>query len=276
MGTPFIALQEPNSLAAYNRLLPPSEQAPSIPRTFVDAMTVRQEVFVEEQSVPLEYEFDEDDPRSCHWVVYASVNKTVTPEIRDPESGEVVQVRQSETSSVPVGTVRLVPFPHPPHPVDGGVYVDGRLIDGPHGEEQQRHEHRDSMGPVFPTDRATDMHDGTEPYVKLGRLAVVKEFRGHKLGGLLVRTALDWARQHPGYFNPSIAALGLEQLGVEKGGLIPKWNGLVCCHAQQSVIGAWEKLGFKVDKGMGTWIEEGIPHVGMFQRLEIKQIPHPL
>jgi predicted GNAT family N-acyltransferase len=67
----------------------------------------------------------------------------------------------------------------------------------------------------------------------------------------------------------------LEQLGIEKGGDIPKWKGLVCCHAQEHVTAAWEKLGFKVDGGMGAWWEEGIPHVGMFQRLEIPP-PKPL
>ncbi len=122
----------------------------------------------------------------------------------------------------------------------------------------------------FGEDRATDMHDGKDPYVKLGRLAVLKEFRGQGIA-LLVRSALDWARKHPTYFNPGVSALGVEQLGMSRGVDVPKWNGLVCCHAQESVVRTWEKCGFEVDNGMGRWTEEGIPHVGMFVRLEIPQ-----
>lgn len=276
MGTPFIAHQEPHPLVGFNCLAPltSSTQPPSIPKTFIDAMTVRRQVFVDEQRVPLQNEFDTDDRRSCHWVAYASVNRIVEPEVRDPATGEVVRHRRSETSTVPVGTVRLVPFPHPPHPLPGASYVDGELVvaaDGtavppPVGPKERS----TSMASRFPEDRATEMHDGVEPYVKLGRLAVVKEFRGYKIGRLLVRTALDWARKNPGYFMPDITALGLEHMGSGKTGPIPKWDGLVCCHAQKQVVGAWEKMGFKVDTGMGTWIEEDIPHVGMFHRVDTK------
>jgi predicted GNAT family N-acyltransferase len=31
-------------------------------------MEVREQVFVKEQNIPLENEFDADDARSCHWV----------------------------------------------------------------------------------------------------------------------------------------------------------------------------------------------------------------
>jgi predicted GNAT family N-acyltransferase len=78
-----------NSLNHYNRSLPPAEQTktssnnggqlqhtPSgsaVPQGFVDAMTVREAVFVNEQHVALERELDIDDSISHHWVVYASV-----------------------------------------------------------------------------------------------------------------------------------------------------------------------------------------------------------
>lgn len=265
MGTPFISLLEPTqALVAYDRTKPHTEQAPGIPQTFLDAMEVRQAVFVEEQGVPLEFEVDEDDPRSCHWVVYASVNQTDAPEVRHAATGEVVQPRRSSTRSTPIGTVRLVPFPHPPHPAPGGRYEDGRLVGG--------------AGPLAAAaqqpsgaDRPTGMHDGREPYVKLGRLAVVKEFRGHKVARLLVGTALAWMRGHADYFNPSVAQLGFDQLAIERASDIPKWAGLVGCHAQDGAVGAWVKSGFVVDEGMGTWWEEGIPHVGMFQRLPLEE-----
>ena len=61
MGTPFISLLEPTALP-WEKALPPSEQPnPSaIPRTFLDAMTVRTEVFVHEQNIPQSNEFDAD------------------------------------------------------------------------------------------------------------------------------------------------------------------------------------------------------------------------
>ncbi|KAK4152597.1 acyl-CoA N-acyltransferase [Chaetomidium leptoderma] len=287
MGTPFIALLEPTPLA-WERALPPASQpaSASIPRTFLDAMTVRSEVFVQEQNIPQSNEFDPDDPRCAHWVIYASVNQTIAPAVTDPTTGEVIRPRQSETKSLPIGTVRLVPFPHPPHPRKGGVYVDGELINTtttttpPNGDtplpvqpltsQEQEQARRASTIPTFTPDRPTTLHDGREPYVKLGRLAVTKEFRGRGLAGQLVRTAVDWMRKHPSYFDPSPAERGFEHLGMEQGGTLPRWNGLFCCHAQVDAVRAWEKSGFQVDQEMGEWMEEGIPHVGMFLRVQVE------
>ncbi|KAH6848128.1 acyl-CoA N-acyltransferase [Chaetomium sp. MPI-CAGE-AT-0009] len=287
MGTPFISLLEPTALD-WERGLPPNEQpnAASIPRTFLDAMTVRTQVFVQEQKVPQEYEFDADDQRCAHWVIYASVNKTVAPAVTDPSTGAVLRLRQSETESVPIGTVRLVPFPHPPHPLNGGVYVDNELVgsststsdsaqdktteppaEPTHTTAQQQQQQQ----PTFTPDRPTTLHDGIEPYVKLGRLAVTKEFRGRGIAGQLVRTATEWMRTHGSYFDPSPAERGFEHLGMEQAGALPpRWNGLLCCHAQEDAVKVWEKCGFRVDEGMGRWFEEGIPHVGMFLRVDVE------
>jgi predicted GNAT family N-acyltransferase len=51
---------------------------------------------------------------------------------------------------------------------------------------------------------------------------------------------------------------------------IPKWNGLVCIHAQEKAVSMWQRNGFVVDEGMGTWFEAGIRHYGMFTRAKIK------
>lgn len=295
-GTPFIALLEPTALP-WERHFPPDEQphAASIPRTFIDAMKVRTEVFVREQQIPQENEFDSDDARCAHWVIYASVNKTVQPAVTDPATGEILRPRQSETQSLPIGTLRLVPFPHAPHPVDGGVYVDEKLVSAPAdssaapttvaaataaaAEDTQSKE----SAPIppkhtFAPDRPTTFHDGVEPYVKLGRLAVLREFRGRGIAAQLVRAALDWIRTHPDYFDPSPAERGFEQLGMEQPGSAaagaapatpPKWDGLVCCHAQEGAVNTWKRCGFQVDEGMGKWFEEGISHVGMFLRVEV-------
>lgn len=210
-------------------------------------MEVRETVFVAEQGVPLEYELDADDPRSCHWVVYASVNQTTEPEQRDAGTGEVVRPRRSVTRSQPVGTLRVVPFPHPPHPRDGGWYVDNVLQERPPNDasttntttstrttttittdggaetgggggattltkpQSAAEEERQTSALPFGPDRATTYHDGREPYVKIGRMAVIPEFRGHRISGQLWRAARAWLEAHPAYFNPSVTELGSKQ-----------------------------------------------------------------
>ncbi|KAG7135915.1 hypothetical protein HYQ45_006371 [Verticillium longisporum] len=274
MGTPFISLQEPTPLDGYLVGRPHDAQPPSVPKSFSDAMEVRTAVFIEEQGVPAETEFDADDSRCCHWVVYASVNQVVQEEVVDA-NGNITTPRRSSTRSTPIGTVRLVPFPHAPHPKDGGEYWDGVLkggaADGVEGGDA-------TAGPpgrgedgilLHEADRATSLHDGKEPYVKLGRLAVVKGFRGHGIAKLLVGQALGWLRKNPTYFDPSIKEQGLESLGAASEKDIPKWGGLVCVHSQEQVTGTWERFGFNVDEEMGRWKEEGIWHRGMFMRLEL-------
>lgn len=272
MGTPFMNFLEPSKLEGFQHGAPRDSQPATIPPAFLDAMEVREKVFVAEQGVPAENEFDADDPRCCHWVAYASVNRRESPEVRD-DKGNVVQPRASSTHTVPIGTIRLVPFPHEPHPVRGGEYWNGVLK----GEAEKKQGSGSSGGApelvpqkVFGVDRATSMHDGKEPYLKLGRLAVVKEFRGHRIAGLLVNTLLRWIKANPSYFDPSIKELGLRQVGASNDKEIPRWRGLVCVHAQRQVVGVWEKWGFQIDEAMGEWWEEGIPHVGMFQRLDVE------
>ncbi|KOS22604.1 hypothetical protein ESCO_002230 [Escovopsis weberi] len=275
MGTPFIGFLEPTKLEGYRVGASDDDQLPSIPKTFLDAMEVRKEVFVKEQDVPAENEFDTDDSRSCHWVVYASINKTVVAEVRD-DSGNVLQPRRSSTRTTPAGTIRLVPFPHEPHPKPNGRYWAGVLEESGGGTaggagRQGGLEASGGPGPTksYAPDRPTTFHNGKEPYVKLGRLAVHRDFRGNHLAGLLVRTTLDWLRGHPSYFDPSVKELGLEQMGAATDAEVPKWEGLVCVHAQVQVADLWRRWGFEVDEGMGVWWEEGIEHVGMFQRLAI-------
>ena len=261
MGTPFISFLEPSKLEGFQLGSSREEQPCTVPKTFLDAMEVREEVFIKEQDVPTNNEFDNDDARSCHWVVYASVNKTEANEVRD-DDGNVVQPRKSSTRTTPIGTIRLVPFPHDPHPKAGGKYWNGVLQEGGADADQD-------ASKSYGTDRPTTFHDGKEAYVKVGRLAVIKEFRGHRIASLLVSTVLAWLKSHPSYFDPSITELGLEQMGAANERDIPKWNGLVCAHAQTQATKAWKKWGFEADEEMGTWFEEGISHLGVFQRLNI-------
>ncbi|KAE8446300.1 hypothetical protein EG329_012386 [Mollisiaceae sp. DMI_Dod_QoI] len=261
MGTPFITFLGPSNLDGYDPKLPSSQQPDNIPKTFLDAMEVREEVFVKEQGVPLDNEFDSDDPRACHWVIYASVNTTTQAEQTD-ENGNIITRKKSVTKSQPIGTIRLVPFPHPPHPEPGSSYVADALETDPDRDF--------SKPPPYIVDRATTYHDGHEPYIKLGRIAVLKEFRGAGIARLLESAAMTWAQQNPTYFNPSITAVGMDSMNASRLDALPVWKGLVCVHAQEQVAKTWAKWGFRRDEGMGTWMEEGIPHVGMFQRLNLE------
>lgn len=171
------------AVANYDRSLPSSEQAREVPHVFCDAMSVREEVFVEEQGVPLSNEFDTDDPRSYHWVAYASVGTTDNAPSTEAENSE--RLRGSDSSQhgtvienakeqarrkgstaerVAIGCIRLVPPPHPPHP-EPGAHMKIDNADGvPPDAEEGKH--------------STSFHDGKEPYIKLGRLAALKPYRG--------------------------------------------------------------------------------------------------
>jgi len=173
--------------------------------------------------------------------------------------GNIVQKKKSVTRSTPIGTIRLVPFPHPPHPTPESTYFADALETGL------------SDPPPYIVDRPTTYHDGKEPYIKLGRLAVAKEFRGSGLAKMLVSAAMTWALQNPTFFNPSVANMGMDKFAALAVDEIPTWKGLICVHAQEQVAKAWAKWGFLLDQGMGEWWEEGIKHVGMFQRLDLKR-----
>ncbi|KAF3006375.1 hypothetical protein G7054_g5847 [Neopestalotiopsis clavispora] len=281
-GTPFISCLEPTKLDWYDRSKPHDQQDPSIPRAFMDAMEVREEVFVKEQGVPLEFEHDKDDGRSLHWVIYTSVNQILDHEIKDPDTGAIIQRKRSETRSVPIGTLRAVPFPHPPHPQPGGYYVDNVLQNEEINTLTASQERRRTSLLPYGYDAPTTFHDGQEPYMKLGRLAVLKPYRKMNVAAQLWAAARQWLMEHPNYFNPSVSNLGLDALAARGADDVPIWNGLVCVHAQDDVKDVWAKWGFAVDERMGEWWEEGIRHVGMWQRLPLPprqvttQLPEPL
>ncbi|WEW56511.1 hypothetical protein PRK78_001956 [Emydomyces testavorans] len=188
----------------------PSEAAQSCnPPLFNDAMHVRTVVFVDEQGCSPESELDEDDHRSWHWVMYDN--------------------RSSQ--QIPIGVIRLVPPPHPPHQIhlnNNGVNRD--TIDG-HAKQE-------------------------EPYVKLTRVGLLPAYRGMGLSRKLVDTALNWAVEHR---SEVVSALGVQE----------SWNGLVLVHAQEQVEALYARMGFVTDKSMGKWDEEGIMHVGMWKRVDI-------
>lgn len=184
-------------------------------------MKVRMRVFVEEQHCSVTAEIDEDDPRSWQWVLFVGAPTMSTP--------------------IPVGVIRLVPPPHPPH----------ELL-------------------THPGDAATKdipSYDWTsEPCIKLTRVAVVPEYRGFGLGRRLVETALAWASRHAREIDE--AAVQLAERSHWAGAPV-RWHGLVLVHAQTGVEGMYERLGFETDLSLGRWDEEGIEHVDMFRRIEV-------
>lgn len=96
------------------------------------------------------------------------------------------------------------------------------------------------------------MDAGEEPYLKLQRFATVASHRGRGLGRMLVATSLRWAAEHK------------DDICGED------WKGMVLVHAQVSVEKVWAKMGFVTDERLGRWDEEGIEHLGMWRRVELK------
>jgi predicted GNAT family N-acyltransferase len=249
----FVDLAKPpgDRLKHYDRTRAPTDQpendavystdpARAVPQAFIDAMIVRDEVFVQEQHIPREHEVDDDDARSYHWVVYASIPAKAVPV---PANGNGHDRKNSNSTKIPIGTIRLVPPPHPPHP----THAAG-------GEE-------DGFGGP-PTNGA----DAKESYVQLGRLAVIPEFRKAGISKLLIETALAFAREHPYEVGPQLDPASMEALRKGVGGT---FKGLVLVHAQTGVCKIWKKYGFELDPAMGSWDEEGIEHVGMWKRLDV-------
>ncbi|KAK4992321.1 hypothetical protein LTR66_006317 [Elasticomyces elasticus] len=274
----FISFLDPPgaALSSYDRKLPSHEQSDKVPDTFREAMTIREAVFVEEQKVPFENELDEDDPRSHHWVVYASVGTSASPPAQTREQkrdevernkgvspGVLARRKSSTANRLAVGTIRLVPPPHPPHPEPGSSH----MVDNKEVTELDLHG----------SDRQTSMHDGKEPYVKLGRLAVLKDYRRIGLSNLLIKEALNFAAANPTLLLPPLSPTSAEQRRRSEGTNTPTdttWRGLVLVHAQAlpSVQHVWQRHGFVADEAMGMWVEEGIEHVGMWKRLEVREI----
>jgi len=88
------------------------------------------------------------------------------------------------------------------------------------------------------------------------------------LARLLVGTALEYAALHADDIVPPPTPAQKELHEEEK-----PWKGLVLAHAQKRIQKVWERYGFVVDEGMGEWDEEGVVHVGMWRRVEVKPTP---
>lgn len=263
-ATEFIAFLPPPGAAldAYDHDAPHDQQPGSVPATFREAMEVREEVFVKEQNCSLANEVDEDDAKSFHWVVYASVGTRASPSppitpVPDVQ-GDERRASESTASRVPVGTIRLVPPPHAGHSPSSspGSTPLTEPVDA---------KRSDSKTPM-----PNFYREPKEPYIKLGRLSTLAPYRGLGLSKLLFNAAVNWASEHPTEIIPPKDPAEIEALKLEGKKEPDAWEGLVLVHAQANVQGLWEKFGFTVDKKMGTWIEEGIEHIGLWKRIPVK------
>ncbi|GLI72148.1 hypothetical protein PoHVEF18_000316 [Penicillium ochrochloron] len=247
-GITFTTSIQPPPGPTSNLVLPTHPSAHTTnPPIFNDALKVRVRVFVDEQHCSADAEIDSDDVRSWQWVIYASTpSENTSTSTSTATSGSA-----GSGSTTPVAVIRLVPPPQPPH-------------------ELLTHPPSDTTNTTLP---AYDWSH--EPCIKLTRVAVLPEYRGFGLGKRLVETAMTWAAQHAGEIDAAAGELA-RQLSTEKdkhqnleGGL-EKWRGLVLVHAQVDVERMYSGLGFVRDEGLGRWDEEGIEHVGMFRRVEVR------
>ncbi|CRG91905.1 hypothetical protein PISL3812_08959 [Talaromyces islandicus] len=138
-----------------------------------------------------------------------------------------------------VAVVRLVPPPHAPH-------------------EALQEPARASELPAF------DVRH--EPYVKITRVAVIKEFRGLGLAAKVMRAAEEWAAENKESIDAMCRRVAGDD-GIDEQG--KGWTGLVGLHAQVQVEKMYQRMGYETNHSMGTWDEEGIQHVGMFKRVDL-------
>lgn len=207
----------------------------------------------EQKFAPLQHHTDTYKARSCHWVIYSPPSIITQNDLS--ESSQIIKPQ-------PIGTIRLVPYPHSRHPQPGS------RNDVPPEEEV---EVEDAVNfftappPVYvaETERATTLHDGIEPYVKLGRICVIKEFRGNRFSDLLIQTALKRASETPEFSKEILGA---------KATRVPEWKGLgmVQAPARPTTLETRQRNGFVVDEGLGSWYEAGNETVAMFRRVELR------
>ncbi|KAF8439530.1 acyl-CoA N-acyltransferase [Terfezia claveryi] len=232
----------------------PNQRSASDPNypAFQDAMTVREEVFVMEQGVPLENELDEDDYRSFHWVVYASVASAL-------------------------GTIRLVPPPHAPHT---------QVTPTPHHHPDSPPPGANEEGNYIKLGRLA-----TIPAFRglgIGKLLVetalnwaaehpeeimgdIKSNKRLSVSGVSITEQMRKASVVKGDISVTANAARVGDLGALMFANTRGWEGKVLVHSQKQVKGMWEKFGFVYDPRMGEWDEEGIIHVGLWKQLQIKK-----
>ena len=239
MVAPSVELLPPPGPLVHSAPVSPPFVHPTVAPLFLAALSVRVPVFVDEQHCSAALEIDDDDSHSWHWVVYIS-----TDEPLDHPDGKVA-----------AATIRLIP----PAPI-------ARHID-PEASDSERIDGK----AVAPKHGATAMWDGSEPFVKLGRMATLKAYRKLGLGRLLVNTALEWLEGNKDQITRAMCAeVRCEGENGDREREDGEWNGLVLVHAQKEIERFWTSVGFVKDEEMGEWWEDGIEHVAVWKRVRMR------
>ena len=207
------------------------DQHREVPIVFLDALAVRLPVFVKEQKVPAENELDEDDKRASHVVLYTGINNPI-----------------GFVKGLPMCTLRFLEIV--PNQEDTNHYNTITIPEGwqipPAGSLSFKKGAKPLTEPVhYPS----DCWDGKEPYLKLGRMATLKAFRRKEMARKLLQWTFGWILNNQ------------EQFTLGR-------NTLILVHAQREVQYFYQSQGFVLDVTMGTWVEEGIEHIGMWKRLK--------
>ena len=230
---PIIICAQPNITGAPRSLPIHASEHPNIPFVFLDALSIRIAVFVEEQDVPAENELDEYDALSHHVVLYTSED--------NPSGSE---------AGLPICTLRfteVVP--------DQEEFVRQSSFSSAQGEasttlaQEGIKSFEPGANPLKePLHLPSELWDGKEPHIRLGRMATSKAYRKKGMAQALMSWTFGWI-------------LGNQKMFSCR----PTFPVLV--HAQREVQAFYARQGFVLDMGMGIWIEEGIEHVGMWKRL---------
>lgn len=225
------------------------------PPVLNDALSIRRIVFVDEQGCSPEGELDSDDARSWHWVMYASPSSSSS----SPSDFN----RGSDSCQIPVAVIRLVPPPHAPHPHPHSSSTSSSSFCDPAGAGERI----SASGPGedgLSVKEPPPQQQEEEPYIKLGRIAVLPSYRGRGLSRLLLQTVENWALSHADEINGNSANNSHQN---KKNTNNAPWKGLILIHSQVQVQSLYERFGYRVDESMGMWYEEGMCHVAMWKRL---------
>lgn len=238
-------------LRTYNRSLPAASQPDEIPVVFLGALRAREIVFIDtHDELTIEDSTDFDDARSSHWTAFSASSPVAS-----------TPATLQDLISRAIGTVRLMPYPQMrTHPLPGAQLgiEPGPVLAIP--ASQLFFE----PTPSIKTDRASKLHDGIEPYVKIGRMCVLKEWRGQGIMTRLLEAALGWLGENSDW---------AVDRSTDTDGKLGKFNGLICAHAAETAMKSWLREGFVVDEEIGHWYMLGAKHICMWKRIEIKTKP---
>ena len=241
-----------------------------------------------EQNCSPVYEVDDDDTRSMHWLVFAREDKG--------------------KEEVPAATVRLIPWNPDEHAHDhdpaeqkekaapatqSPLWTTPSYSSSKIWDQQEPYVAIGRLATLAPfrgrsyarllidaaiayaqqhPDQCTKPFPAPDYTVRKGGLPTVVYSKGRKVDGVSpgvpseeIEAAIKTQNEETRTKKDEEASAKKEEEKKEA-----KWNGLVHAHAQKVLVPWYEKQGFEVDEGMGTWWEERIDHVGIWKRVDVR------